>query len=316
MWLDDCDLRRAVERLTNAPLPLPATKRAPDKKPAEKQPADWHMDAQNIADHAHWRLFDDKDADAQAARNYLEGRGLQSHTWQVFKLGFAPKVSIPGTEGKERAPAIVIPWYRAGRLCAIRYRFLEKQGDHKQTALFGSSFSGVMFGGQVWGNNIPELSTLLICEGELNACSIWQASQYTHLDVLSMGSETATIPPAMIEHANKYANVICWFDKEEIAIKAAELLPNAHPVKSPGGKDANDLLQAGLLGAFLAIHREKACKNNAERERLLWDLCDAACGWYGVDQQTAKVIEQISKLVNKPVRMMEAHDGKVRVTIV
>lgn len=290
-------IRALQAMLDNMPLPAPATKRAPVFKAPIKQTADWQRDARNIVEHAHWRLMDDKDAGTQAAHAYLDRRGLDPHTWQVFKLGYAPRVAIPGTEGKERAPAISIPWYRAGQLVGVRYRFLEKQGDYKQTALAGSSFAGVLYGGPALATGIAELSTLLICEGEMNACSIWQVARDTHLDVLSMGSESATITPAMVEHASKYATVITWLDQEDYVKRAMEALPGAYGVKSPSGKDANDLLQAGMLGGFLAMHRFQAAKNRHEQQRLLWDLSDAARLPGGVDDVMASVIADIAKTI-------------------
>ncbi len=294
MWREGLDFRQAVAMLTNAPTPAPATQRRPAPKPAATQAPDWQRDALNIANHAHWRLRDDTDAGAQAARAYLDSRGLEPQTWIAFRLGYAPRVAIPGTEGKERAPAISMPWYRAGQVVGIRYRFLEKQGDHKQTALAGSQFAGALYGGQALLENIPELSTLLICEGELNGASIWQVAKDSHLDVFSLGSESATITPAMVAHAARYATVITWLDREDYVKKAMATLPGAdRGIKSPNGQDANDLLQAGRLGAFLALHRFQAAQNREQQQRLLWDLSDAAQLWPGADPATLKVIEHI-----------------------
>lgn len=290
-------IRALQAMLDNMPLPAPVAKRAPVFKAPVKQPADWQRDARNIVEHAQWRLMDDNDAGTRTARAYLDRRGLTPDTWLVFKLGYAPRVAIPGTEGKERAPAISMPWYRAGQLVGVRYRFLEKQGDYKQTALAGSSFSGVLYGGPALATGIAELSTLLICEGEMNACSIWQVSRDTHLDVLSMGSESATITPAMVEHTQKYATVLTWLDQEDYVKRAMEVLPGAYGVKSPGGKDANDLLQAGMLSGFLAMHRFQAAKNRHEQQRLLWDLSDAARLPGGVDDVMASVIADIAKTI-------------------
>lgn len=85
----------------------------------------------------------------------------------------------------------------------------------------------------------------------MNALSLWQAGRGA-VDVLSTGSEATTkrLPPVVVELAHRYAHRIVWADKKEIADVAA-LQIGAASMASPGGKDANDLLQAGKLGALL-----------------------------------------------------------------
>ena len=156
-----------------------------------------------------------------------------------------------------------------------------------------------MFGGQALETGIVKLSTLLVCEGEFNCCSSWQAARNTHLDVLSLGSESASITPAIVEHTNKYARLLCWLDKEARARTVAAALPGAHPIKSPNGQDANDLLQAGVLGGFLAKHRLHAARNRLEQERLLADLWDAAQLPGGLDEGTMLVLAEIKKTLGK-----------------
>ncbi len=295
-WKNNITFVEAIQMLDgNSIGSLPATKRAPAIKPQFERPPDWQKDANNLAERAHWRLMDDDDSAAIAARDYLDSRGIETHTWQAFKLGYAPSVAIPGTQGKERAPAIVMPWYKGGKVCGVRYRFLEKQGDCKQTALAGSIFGGVLYGGQALETGTHELSTLLICEGELNACSIWQCSRYTSLNVLSLGSESAAVAPAMVEYASRYATVMVWLDKEERAQSAMAALPGAYAIKSVEGQDANDSLRSGELGALLAVHRYQATKNQYEQKRLYSDLQATTKLPGGVDEATAQVIAHIGK---------------------
>lgn len=314
-WLDGVDLKTAVAKLTNTPLPAPATKRAPKRKAAQDEKSDWNQQkADRCAAESMKRLFDDADAGAEAGRRYLLNRGLEPHTWQAFKLGYMSDAPLPGTwddEKKERThpcqPAIVIPWFRGNRIVAIRYRFLEEHtytnvdGDEKTQksgAQFQSDFRS-MFGGQALDTGITELSTLVLCEGELNAASIWQVSIGAHLDVFSMGSESASISPAMVEHAQRYATVITWLDDEKYVKRAMEALPGAVGVKSPGGRDANDLLRDGQLGAFLAAVRFQAAKTRHEQERLYYDLLDAAALPGSVDAGTLERIQVIGKALGK-----------------
>jgi hypothetical protein len=305
-WLNGCDFKEAVATLTGAAMPTPATRRTPTTKRPTEQPEDWQRNATTIVDNAHARLFNDSDIQAEAGRAYLDSRAIEPHAWQAFKLGYKHDAPLPGTEGKQRAPAIVIPWYKGGKLCAIRYRFLQwheytdsegKQRREKQTALPGSGFAGVLYGGQALDLSAVSLSTLVICEGELNACSIWQAAKDSRADVLSLGSESATITAAMQEYAGRYATTIIWLDREERAQAFMAALPGTYGIKSPNGQDANDLLQAETLGGFLALHRFQAAKNRHEQERVLWDLWDAAQVWPGADASTNEVMRHIAKVL-------------------
>jgi len=305
MWKDGVDFKGAVAHITNTPAtPAKPTRRAPATKKQEALPAEWQRRAMARVIEAHGRLLDNADHEAQAGRAYLLGRGLDPFTWKAFTLGFTPSASLPGTEGKQTAPAIVIPWFKGGKVRAVRYRFLRaqeytdskrKERTEKQTAQTGSSFTGVMYGGQAIGGNIPSLSTLIICEGELNACSIWQIAHASHCNVLSLGSESAHITPAMAAYADEYARVLLWMDKGERAQAVRAALPdltNNDLIQSPNGRDANDLLQTGELGALLAVRRFYAARSRPEQERVLYDLMD---GQAGADESTDETIAYIAK---------------------
>jgi hypothetical protein len=342
-WKDNISFKDAIATLTNTPMPTaPATRRTPAPKGPTEQPQDWQRKAEAITEQAHARLFDDNNEEAEIGRHYLEHvRKLEPHVWLSFKLGYTSGAPLPGTKGEQRAPAIVIPWYRDGKVVAMRFRFLQwheytdsegKPRREKQTALTGSSFSGVLYGEQAQVSfteqpkghsnygptpegfvGVENKRTLLICEGEVNSQSIWQVAQDSHLDVLSLGSESASMTPKMIEQANTYARVIIWMDKAERAKAIQELLPHAYLIESPSGQDANDMLQAGTLGGFLALHRFQAARNRHEQERLLWDLWDAASAWNGVDTDTKRIIAHIAKTLGKQVQLAEVRPGTWRI---
>src|SRR5690606_24582772 len=120
-WLQGCDFRQAVAILTGK-------RAAPVAVPGRKAPVP-AQDDRRLPDNATIRVQAAQERllgpDGAAGRDYLLGRGLLPETWVHFGLGFDPAVPVPGTQGKERAPAIVIPWHSAdGRLVAVRYRFL------------------------------------------------------------------------------------------------------------------------------------------------------------------------------------------------
>ena len=290
----------AVAQLTGGTLPS-ATQRKPERRQPSKQAIapDWQRKATLTLQAAQERLLE---MESERGQEYLLGRGIEPQTWLQFGLGYRPNTPIPGSDGKETAPAICMPWYAGGKLTAIRYRFLEVQDGHKQTAEPGSQFAGRLFGGQGlphWlsfsssDGKFERMCDLVICEGEINAVSIWQVAGDTNLHVLSLGSESAKLTDAMVAFAKRYRHVIVWADRAEVARNLQAVIPMAHSITSPGGKDANDLLRDGLLGAVLSMARLRSCGNDHEREGLLWDLWDGARGCFG-DAGTKQVIRHLA----------------------
>lgn len=331
-WLQPgLSFREAVAQLAGGAWPtVAATQQAPvRRKPSAKpQPAEWRKKADGIAAEAHERLWA---AEGKPGREYLEGRGLEPHTWMQYGVGYRPDAPLPGTKGAERVPAIVLPW-RSEKLgvYALRYRFLEvqrytdaegRERSEKLVAETGSQFAGRLFGGQA----LPEwvllpapdgyrgaqaLCTLLIVEGELNAMSAWQVAGETRLHVVSMGSESRQITPAALKFAQGYGQVLLWADKEKIAQQLMAALPGAVGIQSPGGKDANDLLQAGLLGGFLATMRANHAESQDALEGLLWALYDAAMLLTGIDTGTASILQRLAARLGKEAAIFEAEPGR------
>ena len=84
----------------------------------------------------------------------------------------------------------------------------------------GRYFSGLLFGGQAQPL-LHKARTLLITEGEINAMSIWQVAHESRLDVLSVGSESARLTPAMLQIAQQYGQVLIWADRAEVGCPAS-----------------------------------------------------------------------------------------------
>ena len=133
--------------------------------------------------------------------------------------------------------------------------------------------------------------TLLLCEGELNALSIWQAARaigLDRLDVLSFGSESMAGGDLAREQAARYQRVLVWADKAGIARAIMAEMPGARGLRSverDGQKlDANALLQAGALGDFLRAALDRAQRATAgEMLRLLQDTArPVVTGWPGL----------------------------------
>lgn len=285
----------AVTKLVDGTLPVTTPRQPERRQPATANTAEWRTKAARMLQNAQERLFS---PDGAIGQEYLLSRGLAPQTWLQFGFGYRHDAAIPGTGGKERAPAIAFPWYAAGKLVGIRYRFFEVQNGSKIAAEGGSQFSGRLFGGHAlpeWvrltdsDSKFERMTDLVIVEGEINAASVWQIANQSNLCVLSMGSESAKLSPAMIAFAQRFRNVLFWADRPEVAHKLQDALPGANSVSSPDGKDANDLLKDGTLGAYLALARLQFSKNAHDREGVLWDLHDGSRGCFD-DEGTRQVV--------------------------
>lgn len=291
----------AVAMLTGQGLPAPAPAAPRRKRERQQRPPAWRpAHAAQLVASAQERLFSPA---GEPGCQYLLGRGLEPHTWLAYGLGYTE-------EAAGRGPAIVLPWYRGGQLVAVRYRLLEPVGKQKIVSEVGSRFGGLLYGGQALLGAGQRHRALLLCEGELNALSVWQVARETQLDVLSLGSESARITETMSKVLAEWRQVIVWADRAEVATSAMQLLPGSHGISSPQGRDANDLLQAGLLGGMISAARAKACKSEHELEGLLWDLWDAADRVQGIDSGTASMVHKLAAQLGKSVALFEPEPGR------
>lgn len=190
--------------------------------------------------------------DGDPGRIYLVRRGIKPETWQAWGVGYVSNVLRRWKDNDEwhtedLGPAISLPWTNGKTIKAVQYRLLNHAQRYHQEA----GGERTIFGAQHLGESLR--SALIIVEGELNAVSIWQAA-HDLVDVVSFGPEGNVGKAA--EHlrqlAGRYGRVIVWADKPEVALMAQQALAGADmALKSPGGFDANDLLQQDLLRDFI-----------------------------------------------------------------
>ena len=320
MWMHGFGFLEAVAFLTGAQMTTPITRTQPAVREPQvtPQPQQWRDEAGREADIAHLRLMAGEEGEAHRA--YLAKRGLHPDTWAAFKFGAgAGYYSLT----QQPEPAIVMPWFRQGETVALRYRFIDppivdrpdELKFNKMLSKSGSRFGGLLFGGQALLGAGERFRTLVICEGEMNAASIWQVAHETNLDVLSVGSESTTITDKMIEYAAQYRVRIVWMDKPEVAQRVAGRF-GALAVRSPtlGEReyDANALLLAGKLGGFLTTVRARACATDEDKQRLYFDLVEGALAG-GLDQATATVAMQIAARLGVATTLAPGEDGLWRV---
>lgn len=326
-WMYGLEFRAAAAWLSGgvAPSAVGGTKCTPERKqgaPARSWNAD-RVEKQLKADQL--ALWDDANT---AAHSYLLGRGLTPNIWLAFGLGYRHRMGLPGTwDASARSysygpqPAIAIPWYVAGRLVAVRYRFLRshsyrdidgKKCEEKQTSR--GTFADHVYSGHVlvyYGEpdaGCPDalsLRTLVICEGEINAMSIYQVAHTTGLDVISLGSESNNVPVTVASYARRYGAVLVWADSGETAKKWERQIGGpVHHITSemctrPDGpkRDANKLLQEGMLGYYLTTWRSQITPS---KERLLRDLMDADGPQHLLDNGTRYAMSKLAAQLDKP----------------
>jgi hypothetical protein len=146
-------------------------------------------------------------------------------------------------------PSIIIPWVNSNgsHLAALRYRHIEADGKIKYR-VYGNPVDR-LFG---WQAITQPADVAILCEGELNAMSIYQELPADSIHVFSMGSQANRLSESVVAHVSTYRRVIVWMDEGDRAQAIAKMLPNAVAVDSASmGGDANELLQADRLSGFL-----------------------------------------------------------------
>lgn len=271
--------------------------------------------APRLVQQAQERLYSPAGA---AARDYLTRRGLTQDTWRAFGLGCVASRPLPD-DRTQAAPAVTWPVFAfdTGALVAVRYRFIVQTatGD-RYDSLKGSTMRGHMFGVQGLpafvrmapredGRNAERLRCLVLCEGEVNAMSIWQACAGTNVDVLSTGSQSVRkLPDWTVDVAARYGAVLTWFDEAERAANIAQQLPGAVAVRSPitngEAQDANDILRRGLLAGHVQRLRLRALREDTLRESVLWQLWDSVQETGG-DAGTVRVLRQLAEELGRTV---------------
>lgn len=296
-WLDGCSFQDAIEKLTGyQEMPRKRMVAKGSKMKPEERSDEWFTAATALMK----QYQDNLQIEDNDGATYLHGRGLTPATWQAFGLGYNPALQ-----------SVAIPWYRSGKITAIKYRFLHPTGDQKMISRSGSRYGGLLFGSQAlpeWvlmpmaeGEKGSErYCTLVLCEGEINAMSIWQVAHSSNVHVVSVGSETGRLPGGVIAFAQRYGTVIIWLDKNNLVRDLIEQVPEALGYASPAGQDANDLLRQGKLGGLIVSLRWKAATTDEDRERLFYDLTDARLLGQ-IDDSSASAFDKIAAHLSRKI---------------
>lgn len=290
-WLQKVTMHEAVDILAgrtayNRVAPPPSRPATPKTDENDAYNPAWRQNAAQIAQRNHERLIEDFTG-AGAARSYLLSRGLRPETWQAFTVGYDRR-PVPGN--KDAGAVACVSWpichESDASVYGMKYRYLEAQSvpgrdaPLRYTSLGGTRTVDRLFGAQLlFADRTAHLRALVICEGEINAMSIYQASNLAGVDVLSFGSESQNRLPAWaIELAQRYGCVITWLDdagkSSEVATQLRHLT-HVTALRSPmrdGRKlDANVMLVEGKLGALVTSVRLRSLPPD-KRKGAIHDL--------------------------------------------
>lgn len=247
MRRDNLDFKQALESLGGNTI-RPRSSVAPQPPAITLPDQSWQAENWKKVERASDELLESQHA--QLGREYLINRALDRATWAVNLLGFVYVFN---------RPAILIPWWDVGTfdtITAIKYRFIDDlaQRDKSRRFMMTESSKTILFGlNAAAGHNI-----LILTEGEFNAMSIQQTSDYfgLEIDALSFGSETGSRENILHQVAQDYKRVVVWADDAERSntirlslSRSADAL--CSPIVDGVKYDANALLQKAWLADFL-----------------------------------------------------------------
>lgn len=253
-WLLGYDFATAVEWVRGGVAVVqPSTPRTPAQPVATARAWDVHQVEREIDAGA--RALGGDGELGRAARAYLGKRGITLATADRFFVGAHDAWD---RQLKHARPALALPWAVADVVEAVKYRFVEVPDNGMRfTARAGSTFTGV-FGRNAYGGRYD---VLVVAEGELNAMSVAQAARaagWPWVDAVSIGGEggalSATTVAVVAGMAADFRRVLMWLDEPKHAAALRDAVPGARAIRShvDGVKwDANELLQRGMLAAFL-----------------------------------------------------------------
>lgn len=168
-------------------------------------------------------------------REWLTGRGIEDRTLDAFKIGEQER------DGKAYA---VFPYLRDGELVNAKYRNADDKKDMRQEG----GAEPCLFG---WHLIEPRERTVAICEGEIDAMTLWQAG----IPALSVnaGAGNHQWIESDWDRLERFSDILVCFDADEAGQKGAkEVIRRLGVARCRNlifpAKDANDWLQQGACG--------------------------------------------------------------------
>lgn len=193
-------------------------------------------------------------AEGETVAAYLAKRGISLDAAKRWGLG----AHYYKTATENLGWAVVFPYVNTNGQTVCNMRLIDRTDDDK-CRHWGQR--GGLFGARLAQPSKDKY--LFAVEGELNAVSIGAATDSMGVDVVSIGNKSLldATREQLVALAKGYGGLFTWIDDEQDARKIKDAVPVANCYKSPrrNGKkvDANDMLQQGTLGNYIAILIER-----------------------------------------------------------
>ena len=225
--------------------------------PEEPPSAEWQHQAREVVDLAEQILWSDS---GDSARAWLRQRGLGARVIQEARLGL-----IPGDyrawkplAGLHVPCGILIPWFAAGQLWAVKVR--RAAGQPKYVQIAGGSPHGLY--GADW---LPSHDIAVFCEGEFDALLLRQEAR-PFVAPITLGSAAAQLSGRWMGELLDYERLFIAYDNDVAGQRATDRLlrlsPRFCPLPVPAGKDISDFhLRGGSIREWIraAIYRRGGC---------------------------------------------------------
>lgn len=194
-------------------------------------------------------------------REWLQSRGLEDRTIDAFKVGEQLR------EGKAYA---VLPYLRDGELVNVKYRNPDDKKDMRQEG----GAEPCLFG---WHLIEPRARTVAICEGEIDAMTLWQAG----IPALSVnaGAGNHQWIENDWERLERFSEILVTFDSDEAGEKGAKEvirrlgIERCKKLTFPA-KDANQWLMDGASGEDFQAAAKDAKPQDPDELRQAADFMD------------------------------------------
>ncbi len=246
---------------------------SPQARPAARRPHNgppdtrWQAAAARALAQSQACLWSDR-LDAQAARAYLNKRGLSDDTIQRAGYGYNPDwvatdwINPDTGRAAWLAPGVIEPWHFDGHLWALRVRCrvgtlsqalgirpdTNRSGQRlpKYLNLVGSQQRGAIFNGDA----ITDDSDLLITEGGFDAALAGQLLADQPIQAITFGSASMQPAEHLLERVRRAGRIYLMLDADEAGRSQSQHLQTllgdrAVTIQLPDGQDLTDFVLAG-----------------------------------------------------------------------
>jgi archaellum biogenesis ATPase FlaH len=166
---------------------------------------------------------------------HLKARGITEDTIQAFKVGVTGEANGKPT----KTPFWVFPFFSGDKIKLVKYRTMPPS---KKFMMREEGMESVLFNEE---NLNFEEDYAVICEGEIDAMSIWQTG---HSNVVSVSVGAKSFRNEWVELMESFKRIVLVYDSDEAGVAGrAEVIKRLGEervclVELPDGMDANDVL--------------------------------------------------------------------------